>query len=168
MSGLLGMDPSVYERLKSKGRIHPELPDVIQVIVHDGVIGESDRRPILSWVRVTECDEAVLSGTVISKDIHLRETKEGSHILFIVPDEGAYLLQITRRYILDRSLWRLLMPCKTCGLTELFNSPFELVGLSFPCLSPDELRQGFIFTTRCGWCGGGMVIRLKRNKWPWS
>jgi hypothetical protein len=162
------MSPPWNEHPKLRGRFHPEFPDDLQVIVHDGGPHTSDRRPELVWVRVTECQDEVFSAVVLNQPAQLRCVAQGSHIQFIVPEGGQYPLQVTRKYLQERSAWRLLMPCEKCGLTELFDPPSQLLAASFPSVMPDQLSRGFTFTTRCGWCGNGIVVRLKRTNWPWS
>lgn len=161
--------PSTWnEHPKLRGRFHPESPDDLQVIVHDGGPHTSDRQPELVWVRVTECQQDVFSGVVLNKPFQLQSVAQGSQVQFIVPEGGQYPLQVSRKYLQERSDWRLLIPCKKCSLTELFDPPSLLLASSFPSVTEDQLSHGFTFTTRCGWCGGGMVVRLKRTNWPWS
>ncbi len=162
------MPSRLNEHPKLRGRFHPEFPDDLQVIVHDGGPYRSDRRPELVWVCVTACEHEIFSGVVLYKPAQLLRVAEGSHILFIVPEGGEYPLQVTPKYLQERLTWRLLRPCKKCGLSELFDPPSELVASSFPVVTADQLSKGFTFTTRCGWCGDTMVVRLKRTNWPWS
>src|SRR5262245_18593743 len=156
------------EHPKLRGRFDPESSDGLQVIVHDGGSPFTDRKPELAWVRVTDCQDEVFSGILLNKPLQLQSMDQGSLIRFVVPRGGKYPLQVTDRYLEERSSWRVLMPCRNCGLTELFDPPSQLLAAAFPNLPPDELSGGFTFTTRCNWCGGGMVIRLKRTNWPWS
>jgi hypothetical protein len=155
------------EHPKLQGRFHPEFPDDLQVIVHDGGRHPSGRLPELVWVRITGCQDEVFSGVVLNKPDHLQSVGQGSQIFFIVPEGGQYPLQVTLKYVQERPAWRLLTPCRKCGLTELFDPPSELVASSFPSIAANQLRHGFTLTTRCGWCGDGMVVRLKRTNWPW-
>ena len=120
------------------------------------------------WVRVTECQDEIFSGVLRNKPFQLESVAEGSVIQFLVPGGGPYPLRVTHHYLQERSSWRLLMPCNKCGLTELFDPPSQLLTASFPKVTADQLSRGFTFTTRCGWCGGGMVVRLKRTDAPSS
>lgn len=157
------MFSSWNEHPKLRGRFHPEFPDDLQVIVHEGGPHLTDRRPELVWVRVTACQDEPFSGVVLNQPSQLQSVAPGSQIEFIVPEGGQYPLQVTPQYSAERSSWRLLMPCNKCGLTELFDPPSSLLAASFPSVTADPLSRGFTFTTRCGWCGGGMVVRLKRT-----
>ena len=156
------------EHPKLRGRLHPESPDDLQVIVHDGGPHISDRQPELIWVRITECEDDVFLGALLNKPFHLESVTQGSLIHFIVPAGGPYPLQVTHRYRQEKSSWRLFAPCNKCGLTELFDPPSQLLAASFPKVTAEQLSGGFTFTTRCGWCGGVIVVRLKRTSWPWS
>jgi hypothetical protein len=162
------MSSSWNEHPKLRGRFNPGFSDDLQVIVHDGGPHIVDRRPELAWVRVTECQDEIFSGVVLNKPSQLQSVAQGSQIQFIVPEGGQYPLQVTPKYIEERCSWRLLMPCNKCGLTELFDPPSYLLACSLPSVTADQLSRGFTFTTRCGWCGGGMVVRLRHNKWSWS
>jgi hypothetical protein len=162
------VSPHWNEHPKLRGRFLPEFPDELQVIVHDGGPHVSDRRPELARIRVTECQDEVFSGVVLNKPFQLQNTKQGSQIQFIVPDGGPHPLQVSQKYMEERPSWRLLIACKKCGLTELFDPPSLLLATSFPSVTVDQLSCGFSFTTRCGWCGDRMVVRLKRTNWPES
>jgi hypothetical protein len=140
----------------------------MQVIVHDGGPRKTDGQPQLAWVRVTGGTDDLFSGVVLDRPARLRRVRKGSRISFLVPKSGQYALQVSSRYLEERSSWRLLMPCNQCGLSELFDPPSELVAEIFPAMTSEDLAQGFTFTTRCGWCGGGLVVRIKRTHWPWT
>jgi hypothetical protein len=142
------------EHPKLQGRFHPDGPDDLQVIVHDGHPAISGRRPKLVWVRVTGSEDETLTGVVLNRPAHLRSVGERTEIVFIIPGGGEYPVQVTREYLAQRDSWRLLMACKKCGLTELLSPARELVAATFPGVGDDQLRRGFTFTTRCGWCGG--------------
>jgi len=139
----------------------------MQVIVHEGGPLETDRQPQLAWVRVTGGADDRFSGVVLDKLARLRRVRKGSRISFLVPKNGPYALQVSSSYLEERSSWRLLMPCNQCGLSELFDPPSALVAGIFPTMTSEDLAQGFTFTTRCGWCGG-LVVRIKRTRWPWT
>src|SRR5262249_34424144 len=145
----------------------PEFPDDLQVIVHDGSTHAS-RRPEVVWVQVTGCQGNIFSGVVLNQPNQLQSVAEGSNIQFVVPESGPYPLMVTTKYLEQRSSWRLLQPCRKCGLSELFDAPSDLVAASFPSDPPIDPSHGFTFTTRCGWCGSGLVVRIKRIHWPWS
>jgi hypothetical protein len=156
-----------------QGRFNPEFPDDLQVIVHDGPPTITKRAPELVWVRVTACGRevpifgdnrhlTVFRGTVLNKPHHLLTVSEGAGIQFVVPKSGPHPLQVTAQYLEERPSWRLIAACKNCGMSELFCPALELAKRSFSNMTDNQL-SGFMFTTRCGWCGGGQVVRLMRK-----
>jgi hypothetical protein len=156
-----------------EGRFHVEFPDDLQVIVHDGHPTIIKRGPELVWVRVTACERevrvfggnghlAVFRGIVLNKPHHLVTVSEGTEIQFVAPKGRPHPLYVTAQYLEERPSWRLLAGCKTCGLSELFCTASELAKHSFPGMTDTQL-SGFMFTTHCGWCGGGQVVRLMRK-----
>lgn len=156
-----------------QGRFHAQFPDDLQVIVHDGHPAITKRAAELVWVQVTACEADVtifggqhlprFRGTVLNKPHQLQSVSEGSEIQFVASEGGGHPLQVTERYLQDRPGWRLLAPCKNCGMSELFDTPSVLMEHYFPHVTASELN-GFTFTTKCGWCGGGQVVRLLRSK----
>ena len=62
------------------GRFHPEYPDDVQVIVHDGGPRITDRRPEGVWVRVMGCDGEVFRGQVLNQPNQLEKVKEGDMV----------------------------------------------------------------------------------------
>ena len=52
---------------KLRGRFHPESPDDVQVLVHDGGPRITDRLPETVWVTVTGCeDSGVFIGRILT------------------------------------------------------------------------------------------------------
>jgi len=138
----------------------------MQVILHDGGPLKTDRQPQLVWVRVIGGTNELFSGVVLDKPAQLRTVRKGSKISFLLPKSGQYALQISSKYLEERPSWRLLIPCNQCGLSELLDPPSELIAKLFPAMTSEDLARGLTFTTRRGWCGGGLVVRIKRNHWP--
>jgi hypothetical protein len=156
-----------------QGRFNPERPDDLQVIVHDGHPTLTKRGPELVWVRVTAFVKevpvfgghghlAVFRGIVLNKPHHLVTVSEGTEIQFVVPKSGPHALHVTAQYLEERPSWRLIAACKRCGMSELFCPALELAKSSFSGKTDNQL-SGFMFTTHCGWCGGGQVVRLMRR-----
>src|SRR5436309_3534925 len=97
---------------KLQGRFHPDFPDDLQVIAHDGHPAISGRGAELVWVRVTAAEGDVFKGQVLNKPFQLLNVAEGVAILFIVPEAGEHPLHVTTEYLAQRDSWRLLMPCQ--------------------------------------------------------
>jgi hypothetical protein len=136
------------------GKLHPEYPDDLQVLVHDGGPRLTDRRPELVWVRVTGGQDGVFRGRVLNQPHQLVSVAQGSEILFVKPAGGAHLLQVRERYLEERKVWGI-TPCKKCGLSELFDAPSDLQRVVFPNTPADAVST--MFTVRCGACGGFQV-----------
>jgi len=51
--------------------------------------------------------EDVFSGSVLNPPSQVQGVSEGSQILVIVPEPGDYPLQVTSKYLGERSSWRL-------------------------------------------------------------
>jgi len=147
---------------KLRTRFHPDFPDDIQVLVHDGGLRTTDKRPEVVWVRVTDGCSPWYVGTVLNQPLDLLSVHQGSTIHFVVPQGGEYPLMVTEQYIRERPDW-LIEPCQRCGLTELFDAPSKLIEITFPDPVPDPPASEkcpvmIIFSTFCGFCGGTLVV----------
>jgi hypothetical protein len=140
---------------KLAGRFHAEHPDDIQVIVHDGGPRMTQRRPEAVWVRVVGCEGDVFTGDVLNPPTQLLSVKLGDRIQFLAPQTGEHLLMVRGSYLRERAGWTI-HACDKCGLSELFDSPSDLVRKVFPNLRPGEAPQ--MFTAFCGLCGGVQVV----------
>jgi len=101
-----------------QGRFHPEFPDDLQVIVHDGLPTRTGKRPELIWVQVTSREPdvtifgkvllPVFQGIVLNKPHAIETISAGITIRFVVPQSGPYPLHVTERYLEERTTWRIL------------------------------------------------------------
>jgi hypothetical protein len=139
-------------------RLHPDYPDDLQVVVHDGGPRLTSRHPELVWVRITKYAGGVFTGRVLNQPNQLTSVSEGSEILFIlpehgvvIPEHGEYPLLVTEKYLKERTEW-IIHPCEQCGLSELFDAPSELVRVVFPSTPQGSVIS--MFTAFCGACGG--------------
>ncbi len=138
-----------------QGRFHPDAPDDVQVLVHDGGPRLTDRRPEVVWVTVIGCDDSDLfTGRVLNNPQHLVTASEGDEIKFIAPS-GEHLLMVTDKYLIERLNWRI-QACQQCGLDELLDAPSDLLPVIFPNMADDETVE--MFTSYCGVCGGIQVV----------
>ena len=136
---------------KLQGRLHPQHPDDIQVIVHDGGPRMTDRLPEAVWVRIVASDADVFTGEVLNQPQQLISVKQGDRILFVVPTSGEHPLMVRPKYLKERSAWSI-HPCNKCGLSELFDAPSDLITKVFPNLPMGQKPE--MFTVFCGACGG--------------
>lgn len=139
---------------KLAGRFHPEAPDDLPVVVHDGGPRTTDRRPELIWVRVCGGENDVFSGHVLNQPHHLQNVTQYDRIQFVAAN-SEHPLMVTDQYLAERSQWKI-QPCNQCGLEELFDPPSELIRVVFPDMPPDAAPEAF--TAFCGMCGGVQVV----------
>lgn len=134
-----------------KDRFHPEYPDDIQVLIHDGGPRLSDRTPELVWVRVVRQEADHFAGIVLNQPENLVNVKLGDEILFIAVENSPHPLLVTSKYLSERKDWTV-MPCNKCGFAELFDAPSDLIGKIFTEREPQA------FTTFCAFCGGAQLV----------
>ena len=142
---------------KLHGRLHPQHPDDVQVIVHDGGPRMTDRRPEAVWVRVLDVDPDgdIFTGQVLNPPQQLASVRQGDRVQFLVPASGEHPLMVRPKYLAERRDW-VIHPCNRCGLSELFDAPSDLIARTFPDLPPDQTPE--MFTAFCGACGGVQAV----------
>ena len=150
----------------------PEPEKSLQVILHDGNPTRTGIKSQLASVRVIARDRevpifgnvmlSVFRGIVIEDVKELKTVQVNDEILFVVPTRGPHPLLVTEQYLEERPRWSLTTPCRQCGMSELFDPPSGHVARHFPSLTEEEKRR-ISFTASCGFCGGGMVVRMMRK-----
>src|SRR5215218_8198753 len=75
---------------KLQERLHPQHPDDVQVIVHDGGPRMADRRPEAVWVHVVASDGDVFTGEVLNQPQQLMSVKQGDRVQFVIPTSGEH------------------------------------------------------------------------------
>ncbi len=134
-----------------RARFHPEHPDDLQVLVHDGGPRVTRNAAEAVWVTVTGMDGDVFRGRVLNQPHQLQSVRQGSEIRFIVADGTELPLMVTDKYLRERGAW-IIHPCAKCGLSEIFDAPSDLIRIVFPNTPPDA--QMSMFTSFCPLCGG--------------
>lgn len=142
-----------------KGRFHPDFPDDLQVIVHDGGPHFTAHAPELVWVTVTAANGEVFSGRVLNQPSSLANVRPGDEIRFIVAQGSQHPILALRKYLSERCDW-VIGPCESCGFSELFDAPSDLVQVQFSN-QPDVERME-AFTARCPLCGGTQIVESKQ------
>jgi hypothetical protein len=137
------------------GRFHPEGPDDVQILVHDGGPRLTDRRPELVWARVLAVDSDVFHAEVLNQPVRLTTVRKGDRVQFVVPASGDNPVMVRPKYLEERSKW-IIGPCSQCGLSELLDAPSDLIAKVFPNLKAGEVVDGF--TAICGVCGGVQTV----------
>jgi hypothetical protein len=143
---------------KLTGRFHPEIPDDLQVIVHDGGPRLTQKAPELVWVTVTGGEGDVFSGRILNQPAHVTSVHQGQEIRFIVPDRCPHPLLVTPKYLHERPSWQI-DPCRQCGFAALFDAPSDLIRAAFPDIPDGAVMEGF--TSFCPLCGGIQMLHCK-------
>lgn len=147
------------EHAKLVGRFHPEFPDDVQVLVHDGGPRLTATAPELVWTRVTGGAEGVFVGNLMNEPRRLSSVTLGSEILFVVPDGLEHPLRVLPQYLADRLRWKV-HPCTSCSLAELFDPPSALAEALFP----DAEGELDTFSAPCAMCGGIQIVELRTRE----
>jgi Uncharacterized protein conserved in bacteria (DUF2314) len=148
---------------KLRGKFHPEYPDDLQILVHDGGIRFSQSPPELLWVRTVGMDADVFRGQVLNQPESLRLVRQGETVQFIVPEVGPHPILARPKYLAERKDWNI-SPCQRCGMTELFDAPSDLMKKIFPEFQ--QQMQGteeelMAFTVFCSICDGVHIVERK-------
>lgn len=142
---------------KLRGRFHPEHPDDLQVVVHDGGPRITDRQPEAVWVTVTGCDGEIFRGLVLNQPSQLHTVQQSQEIRFVAAAGSEHLVLVTDKYLRERPAWTI-HPCQKCGFSELLDAPSDLMHVIFPNIPPGAVIQSF--TSFCPLCGGVQAIEL--------
>jgi hypothetical protein len=139
-------------RLRS--RFHPNYPDDLQVIIHNGGPRFSQLPAEVVWVTVTEQVGDYYRGTLLNAPFNLPNVTVGDSILFLIADGVDHPIYVTEKYMAERGRWNI-TPCDKCGFSELFDAPSDLIAKVFPnAPSGGEMVS---FTAFCPRCGGVQV-----------
>src|SRR5690348_7224565 len=136
---------------KLRERFHPDYPDDLQVIVHDGGPRLSANPPEAVWVTVVGVEGEVFRGRVLNQPHNVQSVRQGSEIEFIVADGAEFPVMVADKHLRERGAW-VIHPCERCGFTELFDAPSDLIRIVFPNLPAGAEMSGC--TTFCPLCGG--------------
>ena len=154
------------------GRFHPQFPNDIQALVHDGDPRRTRRGPELCWIRILRVDRAPtrrLANTDVEPSRHiyvaellnqphtLESVKRGERIKVISVHGLPHPLHVHDDYLREREDWTI-TPCSKCGMSECFDPPSVMIQLRFPEAPKDT--QMMAFTSFCSHCGG--VQELQR------
>jgi hypothetical protein len=145
-----------------KDRFHPDFPDDLQVVVHDGGPRLTKNRPELIWVRLSAAEGANLFlGTVLNKPTQLSSIKLGQEIRSLVAAGAKHPVLVTAKYLEERKNWEI-HACQKCGFDELFDAPSDLLRAIFPKAPPGAVME--MFTSFCPLCGGVQTLQNKQMR----
>jgi predicted nucleic-acid-binding Zn-ribbon protein len=155
-----------------KDRFHPDYPDDLQVIVHDGSFRFTDTRPEVMWATIVNRLEwthqtgetgYAYKAILLNVPQQLKTVKQGAEILLVAHKDYKFPIHVTHEYIMERDFYNI-TPCSNCGLPELFDPITKLAAKSFPDMDKDkESVEMMAFTSFCPMCGnkGFLVIEHK-------
>jgi hypothetical protein len=139
------------------GRFHPQYPDDLQVIVHDGGPRFAQTAPELVWVTVTGNHGKAYRGKLLNQPHGLKSVRQGDEILFLAVATAEHPFQVSEKYLAERDDW-VIMPCNKCGFAELFDAPSDLIKKVFPNAGKNPNEEMEAFTAFCPLCRGVQVV----------
>jgi hypothetical protein len=153
--------------------LHPDHPDDLQVIVHDGeppphpappggLLGARDRasRHAHPAARqqpakpVTSADaewhvHPVYRGVLLNQPHHLLSCRAGDTILFLTAPGLPHPLSVTEHYLAERQRWAI-VPCNACGADQTLDPPTVTAALRFPGTPAGSAPVAFTAFCPCG------------------
>lgn len=139
-------------------RLHPQHPDDLQVLVHDGGPRITRQKPELVWVTITSFEDGIYGGRVLNAPNQLQSVAQHQIIRFKVESGTDYAVMVTEKYLREKPNWNI-TPCDKCGFTELFDAPSDLIRAAFPSMPADAQLEAF--TAFCPLCGGVQLLAAK-------
>jgi len=161
------------------GRFHPQSPDDLQVVVHDGEPRRTRRAPESCWVRVQTVDgvlrvpnlapggsfppapeavrwieRRVYRGTLLNQPHALTETRKDGDVLFVHAPGIPHPVQVRPDYLQERPRWAF-VPCDRCGADQALDPPSVMARTRFPDAPAGSVPVAF--TAFCP-CGGTMMV----------
>jgi hypothetical protein len=143
-----------------QGRFHPEYPDDLQVVVHDGGPRLTKNPPELMWVSVVGKSGRAYRGKLLNKPHNLTTVRQGEELLFLAGSKEIDPFRVTPKYLKEREHWHVL-PCNKCGMPELFDAPSDLIAVIFPNLKDRKDVAEMKFTSFCPLCRGVQLVSDK-------
>jgi hypothetical protein len=132
-------------------KLHPDHPDDLQVIVHDGGPRVTDRHAEAIWVTITACNDDVFTGRILNVPTQLVTIVKDEEIRFVVASGVPHPVMVTEKYLRERPNWNM-HACDKCGLDELFDAPSDLIRIIFPDIPEGATPD--MFTSFCPLCRG--------------
>jgi len=161
------------------GQLHPQHPDDLQVIVHDGEPRRTRRAPEACWVTVqrvhgvlrspvmlanakpplraaavTWVERTVYAGKLLNAPHQLTSVRQNDTLLLVYTPGLPHPLHVTDAYLAERSQWAF-APCDKCGTDQALDPPTVMARTRFPDTSEDEVPV--MFSAFCP-CQGTMML----------
>lgn len=169
------------------GGFRADLPDDLQVVVHDGEPRRTQKGPEGCWVRATGVhatlkfpvmrkdtkmplhasaaqwiERTVYRGTLLNQPHHLTETRKDGEVLFLHAPGLPHPLQVRAAYLAERARWAF-APCDKCGADQALDPPTVMAKTRFPDAPGGAVP--IAFSAFCV-CGGTMMLTLLEGAIP--
>jgi hypothetical protein len=166
------------------GRFHPQQPNDLQVVVHDGEPRRTKLAPEAAWVTVTGVhgilrmpvaseatkmpldpsqvswsERAVYTATLLNEPRQLVTVRRGESLLFLHSPGIPHPVRVTEQYIAERSRWAVIA-CQGCGADQSLDPPSIMARTRFPDAPAGATPVAF--TAICP-CGGTMTLCMVKN-----
>lgn len=163
------------------GRFHPQAPNDLQVVVHDGEPRRTQRGPEACWVRVDRVygtlpsplappdgtppilpaqvnwqQRTIYGGTLLNQPTHLQTLKLDDPLGFVFTPGLPHPLYVSPAYAQERGEWAI-TPCNKCGADQALDPPSVMAKTRFPQAPAGSMPVAF--TAQCG-CGGMMSLSM--------
>lgn len=151
------------------GRFHPDHPDDVQVLLHEGSFRFTPARPEVMWARLI--GRATIAGQggrrmgayrmeLLSQPLELQTLAAHDHILAVCNSSYPYVIRVSETYLTERTDYEV-WPCNQCGLPELFDNISALTAYAMGGSVAVAEQRVMMFTSACPLCGGTLVVRHK-------
>ncbi|WP_434418110.1 hypothetical protein [Nannocystis pusilla] len=164
-----------------RDRFHPDHPDDLQVLVHDGEPRRCGRTPEGCWVTargvrqtlripvapedaspplradaVRWVERPVYEGILLNEPHQLTTAHKGDTVLFVTSPGIPHPVRVTEAYVSERSGWSI-QPCDRCGADQALDPPTIMARTRFPDAPAGSIPVAF--SAFCP-CGGTMLLAL--------
>jgi hypothetical protein len=161
------------------GKLHPQSPDDVQVLVHDGEPRRTQRNPEGCWVKITGTagvlrspimpkgppgpaiasqltwlERTIYQGQLLNQPHQLSTVSQGATVRFVHAPGIPNPLMITPAYEQERPRWAF-TPCDRCGADQALDAPSVMAKTRFPDAPPGAVPVAF--SAFCP-CGGTMML----------
>ncbi|MCB9754905.1 MAG: hypothetical protein H6713_33635 [Myxococcales bacterium] len=169
------------------GRFHPQYPDDLQIVVHDGEPRRTGRGPESCWVHTTDVygalsipyvaadaqppfapatarwrERVVYRGTLLNTPHQLTSVAQGDSVLYLHASGLPQPLMVTEAYLRERGQWSY-TPCDRCGADQSLDPPSVMQRTRFPSAPAGAVMLSF--SAFCP-CGGTMVLGAMQPRPP--
>ncbi|MBX7192902.1 MAG: hypothetical protein K1X94_12630 [Sandaracinaceae bacterium] len=162
-----------------RGKLLPDHPDDLQVLVHDGEPRRTGKGPEACWVRITGAagvlrspvapkgppgppdpslvrwlERTIYTGQLLNQPHQLTSVAQGASVRFVHAPGMPHPVLVTPGYESERPRWAV-TPCDRCGADQMLDPPSIMAKTRFPDAPPGAVPVAF--SAFCP-CGGTMLL----------